>query len=62
MLYGLKMVEGSEIDQHITTFNKNMSDMTRVDVKIEEEDKALMLLSSLPDSYDNLVTTLMWGK
>ncbi|KAG6670908.1 hypothetical protein I3843_Q029300 [Carya illinoinensis] len=35
-----------------------------VDVKFEDEDKALMLLNSLPNSptYENLVTTLMWGK
>ena len=36
--------------------------MKRVDVKIEEEDMALMLLNSLLESYDNLITTLMWGK
>ena len=31
-------------------------------MKFEEKDKALILLNSLPKSYDNLVTTLMWGK
>ena len=38
--------------------------MIRVDVTFEYEDKALMLLNSLPTSptYKNLVTTLMWGK
>ena len=36
----------------------------RVDVKFEDEDKALMLLNSLLASptYESLVTTLMWGK
>jgi len=28
----------------------------------EEEDKALLLLSSLPSSYDHLATTIMYGK
>ena len=31
-------------------------------MKFEKEDMALILLNSLPESYDNLVSTLMWGK
>ena len=31
-------------------------------MKFEEEDMALILLNSLPESYDNLATTLMRGK
>ena len=61
-LYGLKMAEGSALDQHINVFNQIISDMNRVDVKFEDEDMTLILLNSLPKSYDNLVTTLMWGK
>ena len=61
-LYDLKMEEGSALDQHINVFNQIISDMNQVDVKFEKEDIALMLLNSLPESYDNLVTTLMWGK
>jgi hypothetical protein len=61
-LYGLKMVEGLDLSQHINMFNQIISDLKRVDVKFEDEDKALMLLNSLPTSsmYENLVTTLTW--
>ena len=31
-------------------------------VNYEDEDKALLLLVSLPTSFDHLVTTLMYGK
>jgi len=31
-------------------------------VKIEEEDKTLLSLSSLPSSYDHLATIIMYGK
>ena len=61
-LYGLKMAEGSTLDQHINVFNQIISNLNRVDVKFEKEDMTLILLNSLPESYDNLVTTLMWGK
>jgi hypothetical protein len=63
-LYGLKMAESSDLSQHINIFNQIIDDLKRVDVKFEDEDKALMLLNSLPTSstYENLVTTLTWGK
>ena len=63
-LYGLKMTESSDLSQHINMFNQIISDLKRIDVKFEDKDKALMLLNSLPASstYENLVTTLMWGK
>ena len=61
-LYGLKMIKGSALYQHIDVFNQIISDMNRVDWKFEEEDMALILPNSLPESYDNLVTTLIWGK
>ena len=49
-LYGLKMEEGSTLDQHINVFNQVISDLNQVDVKFEEEDLALILLNSLPES------------
>ena len=63
-LYGLKMMEGSDLSQHLNVFNQIINDLMRVDVKFEDEDNALMLLNSLSTSltYESLVTTLMWGK
>ena len=58
------MTDDLDLSQHINVFNQIISDLKRVDVKFEDEDNALMLLNSLPTSstYENLVTTLMWGK
>ena len=61
-LYGLKMAQGSTLNQHISVFNQIISDLNRVHVKSKEEDMTLILLNSLPESYENLVTILMWGK
>ena len=59
-LYSLKMAEGLDLSQHINVFNKIINDLKRVDVKFEDEDKALMQLNSLITSstYENSVTTL----
>ena len=46
-LSGLRMKEETVVLEHLN-FNKVISELLAVDVKIEEEDKALILLSSLP--------------
>ena len=61
-LYGLKMQEGSDLAEHINVFNQLIADLGKVDVKIDEEDRAIILLCSLPGSYEHLVTTLTYGK
>ena len=60
--YGLKMQEGSDLVEHVNAFNQLVTDLARLDVKIEDEDKALLLLVSLPPSYEHLVITLTHGK
>ena len=42
--------------EHLNFFNKVISELLPVDVKIDEEDKTLILLSSLSQSYDYIVT------
>jgi len=59
-LYSLRIKEGKPILQHLNAFNRILSNLT-LEVKLEEEDKALILLSSLPQSY-NLTTTIMYEK
>ena len=39
-----------------------MHDLERISVVFDEEDRALLLLTSLSDSYDHFVTTLIFGK
>ena len=47
--------------QHLNAFNRILSDLLALEVKLEE-DKALLLLSSLPSIYDYLATTIMYDK
>ena len=46
----------------IWPFNKIISDLLWIVIKFDDENKAMMLLSSLLASYEHLVTTLLWGK
>ncbi|KAG5565105.1 hypothetical protein RHGRI_001111 [Rhododendron griersonianum] len=48
--------------EHLNDYNKILADLLNLDVEILDEDKALLLLNSLPKDYDHLSTTLMYGK
>ena len=55
-LYSLRMSNGISILDHLSTFNKIISGLLCVNAKLEEENNAILLLCSLPVSYDHLVT------
>ncbi|GJT12838.1 hypothetical protein Tco_0859880 [Tanacetum coccineum] len=39
-----------------------VGDLAAIDIAISDEDQALLLLTSLPSSYDNFVKTLLYGR
>lgn len=61
-LYRMRMQEGANLTEHINTFNRVVSDLERIGSKVEDEDKALLMLVSLPKSYKSLMVTLTYGK
>ena len=50
------------MNDHITMFNQLVEDLLNFDVKFEDGDLALMLLSSLLDEFEHLEITLLHGK
>ena len=54
-------VPGSTMNDHITSFNKFATYLRNMDVTFTDGDMALMLLSSLPDEFEHLETTLLHG-
>src|SRR3954469_17554029 len=57
-LYTLRMEEGFVVKEHLDAFNSIIMDLGIVDIKVDSEDQALILLCSLPRSYDSFVDML----
>ena len=54
------MKRGLSIDEHMNNYTKLLSNLVNVNVKIDEEDKAMILLNSLPnEGYETFILTLV---
>nr|GEU75986.1 zinc finger, CCHC-type [Tanacetum cinerariifolium] len=61
-MYTYYMSPGTKLSDHIDVFNKLILDLANIDIDIEDEDWALILLTSLPSSYENFMETLLYGR
>ena len=57
-----KMHKGKKLQDHIDDFNKLGLDLENIEVKYDDENKALVLLHSLPKSYETFVDNLKHGR
>lgn len=53
---------GKDLMEHLDEFNKLIVDLENIDVKYSDEDQALVLLYSLPRSYEHMVDILQYGR
>ena len=61
-LFELKMDERIDIRDQINKFNKCVTQLSSVKVKIDEEDQTIILLTFLSKSYETVVTMFLVGK
>ncbi|KAH9762147.1 Integrase catalytic domain-containing protein [Citrus sinensis] len=61
-LYTFSMKDGVTMKDHVDEFNKLILDLENVNIILEDEDRALILLSSLPESYEHFVDTLLYRR
>ena len=57
-LYSLKLKEGDSVHNHIKLMTETFDELYVIGDSLNEEDRVVHLLTSLPESYDMLVTAL----
>ncbi|KAH9679832.1 hypothetical protein KPL71_026291 [Citrus sinensis] len=61
-MFSLKMIEGASLNEHIDEFNKVCDEPETINEGLSDESKALLLISSLPKSYEHFVDALLYGR
>ena len=57
------MKRGCSINEHLNRYTNLLTDLVNMDVEIDEEDKAVILLNSLPvEEYKTFTLTLINGR
>ena len=56
--FNLQMSENRSASDHINGFNMIVIQLNSVDINFEDEIKALILMSSLPESWDTIVSAI----
>ena len=59
-MFTLKMAKASSLYKHINEFNQVHKTLATVNEALNDEENALLLISSLLDSYKNFVDPLMY--
>uniref|UniRef100_A0A2N9EW40 Integrase catalytic domain-containing protein n=1 Tax=Fagus sylvatica TaxID=28930 RepID=A0A2N9EW40_FAGSY len=54
----LKLKEGRSVAEHLSEFQDLVNQLTRMNLVVDDKLQALLLLSSLPDSWETLVVSL----
>ena len=57
-LFNLRMTEGASVVQHLNELNTITTQLSSMEIEFDDEVRALILLSSLPDSWNATVTAV----
>jgi hypothetical protein len=60
-LYTICMLEGTSMQSHLNEFNSIIVNLESLDVKIDDEDKAILLVVSLPPSFKHFKEIMLYG-
>lgn len=60
--YASTMIDEKPVLEQLDEFNKILDDLENIEIKLAEEDKALIQLSALPKSFENFNDTILFGR
>jgi hypothetical protein len=60
-LYTIRISEGTSMHSHLNEINSIIVDLESLDVKIDYEDKAILLVVSLPPSFKHFKEIMLYG-
>jgi len=55
------MAKGTPVQKHLNDFNSIIVELESLDVKVEDEDKAILLVVSLPPSYKHFKGIMLYS-
>lgn len=61
-LYSYKFTDDRGIGEQLDEFNKSINDLENIDVQLEDEDKAIILLNALPKCFEHLKDAMLFGR
>ena len=56
-LHSLRLKDGDSVQDHVKSLTENFNKLSVIGAEMEEEDKVVHLLASLPSTYDTLYST-----
>lgn len=60
-LYSYKMDESKSLEENIDEFSKPLTNLENLQIEVDSEDKTVLLLNSLPQTYHQLKDTLKYA-
>lgn len=60
--FGFKMDTTKDLEQNLDEFNRATIDLMNIGEKIDDENKAIILLNSLPESYNEIKNAIKYGR
>ena len=62
ILYSFKMNKEKPLSDQIDDFKKIIDDLENIDIKMEDEDQALILVNAMPKTYEHFKDVMLYGR